>query len=94
MTALLLVWKFDSGATMCQDFTYDGDLSALCKEVATHIDIVDNSAAMWRGVAGDFQREVWRLEQQVRDKDQEIEEQKALNRFALEKMRPLREAAK
>ncbi len=92
--ALILAWKFASGVTSVQDFTYEGDLSAMVREIAAAIDVVDGGAALWRGVAADHQREVWRLEQVVRDRDARIEELDRLNQYALERLTPMKEAAR
>lgn len=54
--ALLLVWRFDSGASSIVDFAADGEIGTLVREVAAAIDIVDNGASLWRGIAGDFER--------------------------------------
>lgn len=59
MTASLIVaWYFpDQQRAEVVDFvTHEGEMSILIRETAAHIEIVDGGAALWRGVAGDFER--------------------------------------
>ncbi len=64
--ALLLIWRWDNGATSVQDFTYEGDLSGMCKEIAAHMEIVDSGVSFWRNVAGDLLGENLRLQEDLR----------------------------
>lgn len=66
MTAsLILAWRFDNGASTVVDFVADGEMSTMVREVAAAIDVIDGGAALWRGVAGDFER-MWLDERQKR----------------------------
>lgn len=85
--ALLLVWRHPTGVTDIQEFTHDGDLTTVCREIAAGMELADGGAAFWRGVAGDFQREVFTLQQHVRDLNKRIDEQNKLNEFVQDKLK-------
>lgn len=72
MTAsLVLAWRFESGASQVVDFVADGELGILVQEVAAAIDVVDGGASLWKGIAGDWERE-YLLERQKRMELEEL----------------------
>lgn len=71
MTAsLVLAWRFDNGASSIVDFVADGEVTTIVREVAAMIDVIDGGAALWRGIAGDWER----LYLEERSKRREMEE--------------------
>lgn len=91
----MLVWRWPNGATSVQDFVQDGETAALVEEVAAAIAIQDNGEALWRGVAGDMQRENFALREKVTRLEQRIKELDELNDYVLERVaRPLAEAVR
>jgi hypothetical protein len=56
--SLIVAWYFpDQQRAEVVDFvTHEGEMSILIRETAAHMEIVDGGAALWRGVAGDFER--------------------------------------
>jgi hypothetical protein len=63
---MLLIWRWKNGATSLQEFTFEGDLSGMCKEMAAAMEIVDGGVSFWRNVAGDLLGENLRLQEDLR----------------------------
>jgi hypothetical protein len=86
--ALMLVWRWKNGTTSIQDFTYEGDLSGICKEISASMEVVDGGVSFWRNVAGDLLGENLRLQEDLR-------QARLLEDFVLDQIRgPLAEALK
>ena len=68
-STLLLVWRFEEKGqptrTQTHDFAADGEMSVLCREIASHIEIVDGGRAFFEGVIGDLEGQVLRLRSQL-----------------------------
>jgi len=67
---LLLVWRFNEPGhpvrTLLHDFTAEGQMSTLVREVAACIEMVDpNARALYEGVIGDLEGEILRLRNEL-----------------------------
>ncbi len=88
MTALILAWRFEGGRSQVHDFATSGEMSVLCREIASHLDIVDGGKAFYEGVIGDLEGECMRLRAEKRELEKQIDF------WLIDRSEPLREAAR
>ena len=67
---LQLVWRFNEPGrpirTQIHDFSADGEMSVLVRQVAAAIELIDpNAKALYEGVIGDLEGEILRLRNQL-----------------------------
>ena len=79
MTAtLLLVWRFSEKGMPVRSQIHEfcaepGEMSLLCREVASCLEIVDGGKAFYEGVIGDLQGEVLRLRNELKQANDSLD---------------------
>ena len=78
MNSLLLVWRFQEKGmpvrTQIHEFCAEpGEMSVLCREVASCLEIVDGGKAFYEGIIGDLQGEILRLRSELKTANESLD---------------------